>query len=260
MDTSEASLSEAVQELGSTSKPSPADGRSRLTSRTKHLRWFELCLVLLTSFGGPFFNSLNTLLVGHAIQLPPRVQTAEWAESIVREAVCLLLLGYVLSRRKLRIRDFGLRLSVRDLVIGFALAIISAGASYTAYRVGHSLTSVAHGALASTLAGGVTAKQLYSNSSLIVFPFTILNAFFEELIVRAYLMTEIRELTGSWILSVIASVVVQTSYHVHYGWIGALSVALGFLVFSIYYARTRKATPIIFAHALIDLYSLSWLF
>jgi membrane protease YdiL (CAAX protease family) len=87
-------------------------------------------------------------------------------------------------------------------------------------------------------------------------PFLLLNPFFEELIVRAYLMTEIRELTGSATLAVIVSATVQTSYHLYYGWKGALAMGFMFLIFSIYYARKRRITPVILAHAVLDLAAL----
>jgi membrane protease YdiL (CAAX protease family) len=83
-----------------------------------------------------------------------------------------------------------------------------------------------------------------------------LNAFFEELIVRAYLMMEIKELTGSTVLAVMSSVVVQASYHLYYGWMGALSVAFMFLTLAIYFARSRQALPIVIAHEIFDLYAL----
>ncbi len=83
-----------------------------------------------------------------------------------------------------------------------------------------------------------------------------MNPFFEELIVRAYLMTEVRTLTGSWILSAALSVVVQSSYHLYYGWGGAIALSFLFLAFSIYYARTQRATPIIIAHGIFDFLAL----
>jgi membrane protease YdiL (CAAX protease family) len=254
MDSSEASLLKASQDLAAAGEPKPTEASPEISGREKRVRLFELCLVLLIAFGGYFFSSFYVLVAGHGIKFPPPVQNAEWMESISRELAGLLLLRYVLWRRKLGFRILGLRWSFRDLGIGLAVAIVS----YVAYGLGHSVVSVVYRALFSTLAGGATAKQLFSHPSLIAFPFTILNSFFEELIVRAYLMTEIGELTGSWTLAAAASVAVQTSYHLYYGWVGALSLSFGFLVFSIYYAKTRRATPIIFAHALIDLYAFVW--
>ncbi len=91
-------------------------------------------------------------------------------------------------------------------------------------------------------------------------PYSLLNPFFEELIVRAYLMTEVRALTGSWMLATALSVVVQFSYHLYYGWEGAIALSFLFLVFSIYYARTQRATPIIVAHGIFDIWGLVRMF
>lgn len=247
---SEPPLVEVLPELSNAAEALPAEIPSEATKSEKGVRWFELCLVLLIAIGSYFFNSFYVLIVGSTGKGTSLVQSVEWMESILRESGGLLLLGYVLWRRKLRFSDLGLRWSVRDIGTGVAVAF----AGYLAYGLGHSVVSVVYHALFTTPAGGVTARQIYSHPSLIAFPFTILNAFFEELIVRAYLMTEIRELTGSLALAATVSVAVQTSYHLYYGWIGALSLSFLFLVFSIYYAKTRKATPLIFAHALIDLY------
>lgn len=249
----EASLTEPLPELMTAGDSAAKEVLPELGRRAKRVRWFELGLVLLTAFGGYFFNSVYFLIAGHGTKITPLAQNIEWSEAIIRETASLLLLGYVLWRRKLRLRNLGLRWSLRDLGIGLVVAI----AFYIAYGLVHPLVSALYRVLFSAPPGGVTARQIFSHPSLTVFPVTILNAFFEELIVRAYLMTEIGELTGSWILAVALSVAVQTSYHLYYGWIGALSLSFGFLVFSVYYARTRKATPLIFAHALIDLYAFS---
>jgi membrane protease YdiL (CAAX protease family) len=69
-------------------------------------------------------------------------------------------------------------------------------------------------------------------------------------------MTEVKELTGSTALAIGFSVFLQASYHLYYGWYGALSIAFLFLVFAIYYARSKRAGPIIFAHAAFDFYAL----
>lgn len=84
-------------------------------------------------------------------------------------------------------------------------------------------------------------------------PFWLLNPFYEEMVVRSYLMTEIRELTGSVILSAVASVVLQTSYHLYYGWATALALGIQFVVFACYFAIWRRALPLAVAHGLFDL-------
>jgi membrane protease YdiL (CAAX protease family) len=166
----------------------------------------------------------------------------------VQEVSSLFLLGYVLSRRKLRFHELGMQWSVRSIVSGLFVAL----GAYLFYYVGYSFVRFVAPAFSLSTMGGHTYHHPYP--SLIALPFFILNPFFEELIVRAYLMTEIRKLTGSTVLAVLISVAVQTSYHLYYGWIGALSLAFEFLAFSIYYAQTRRIAPVIVAHELFDLY------
>jgi|SRR5262249_1476127 len=90
---------------------------------------------------------------------------------------------------------------------------------------------------------------------LMALPFTLLNGFFEELVTRAYLMTEIRELTGSGLLAALASIVLQTSYHIYYGWVGMLSVGFLFVAFTIFFAVWRRALPLVVAHGIVDLFA-----
>jgi len=130
---------------------------------------------------------------------------------------------------------------------------VLAGLSYV---VGALLVQALHYELYGAIAHGTRANQYFSNPSIWALPFSLLNPFFEELIVRAYVMTEIKELTGSTLLAILLSVLLQASYHLYYGWVGALSVAFPFMVFAIYYGRSRRVVPLIVAHAAFDLYGL----
>ncbi len=86
--------------------------------------------------------------------------------------------------------------------------------------------------------------------------FILLNPFFEELIVRAYTMSEMIRLGGSGWLAVLISVAVQMSYHLYQGAAGAITITIIFTVFSIYYVRTRRVVPLILAHLGYDLHAL----
>ncbi|HXT11433.1 MAG TPA: CPBP family intramembrane glutamic endopeptidase [Candidatus Angelobacter sp.] len=79
-----------------------------------------------------------------------------------------------------------------------------------------------------------------------------INPFFEELIVRAYVMTQVRQLTNSAVIAVIASTLLQTSYHFYQGVPLALAEGGAFFVFCLYYAKTKRITPIILAHLYSD--------
>jgi len=219
--------------------PSPPTG-------SKRLRWFELSLVLSIAFG----ESLATSLFLHANGKPvANLGSYSSVMGLLHETAALLLLGYILYRRRLRLRDIGLRWSFRDLWSGLVVTVVS----FVAYAVGHFLVHLVHHAIFGSATNGLTAHQVFGYVSYSAVPVFLLNPFFEELIVRAYLMSEIKDLTGSWLLSIVVSVAVQSSYHIYYGWQGALSLAFQFLVFSIYYARSRRATPVIIAHEVFDI-------
>jgi membrane protease YdiL (CAAX protease family) len=238
-------------ELRNLGADAPA-GVLAMTASDKRVRWFELALVLVIAFGGSFLSSLYLMKAGKAAI--PMVIEFRWARGFVQEIPCLFLLWYVLSRRRRSFRDIGLRWSVRDVGVGLGLTLVS----YLAYMVGGFIVYFLHHALFPQAANGVSAADLSSHSLVAAIPFALINPFFEELIVRAYLMTEVKALTGSWFLASISSVAIQWSYHLYYGWDGSLSIAFTFLAFSIYFARTQRATPVVVAHGVLDIWAVLW--
>jgi len=213
----------------------------------KRLRWFELSLVLIVCFAESILGSIEILKDGpsavhHSSQIG-------YATGIVHQMAGLALLGYVLARRRIRIASLGLRWSFGDLGGGLLVAVVA----YLAYAGGLALIHLFNSATHSPSQSAQIARAMFGHPSILAIPYTIVNPFFEELIVRAYLMTEVRALTGSWILAAALSVVVQFSYHLYYGWEGAIGLSFVFLVSAIYYARTQKATPIIVAHGIFDI-------
>jgi len=204
----------------------------------------------MVAFGRPILNGLN--LLGNRPAVMPHISNARWIFSGAQEVIGLVLLGYVLSRRGLKFKNLGLRWSVRDLSAGF----IVAGFAFAAYLTGHMLVHTVHYAVYGSWPQGPTARDFFGHPAVAFVPFSLLNPFFEELIVRAYLMTEVVKLTGSSVLAVAVSVAVQTSYLLYYGWAGAISLSFLFLTFAVYYIRLRQALPIIVAHGFFDMHAL----
>ena len=225
--------------------------QTHASASERRKRWFEVFLVLLIACGGALLSSFYLLANGPGAA-PHASSNARWIAGIVHEISSLLLLGYVLSRRGLSVRSLGLRWSIRGIGMGLLLGVFS----YAAYALGSMVVQVMHLSLFGSAATGPTARDFYAHPAAAAIPFSLLNPFFEELIVRAYVMTEAVQLTGSSALAVALSVAVQFSYHLYYGWIGALSLAFIFLLFALYYARTRSALPIIVAHGFVDIYAL----
>lgn len=224
--------------------PATEVGERRFSA--KQIRWFELALVLSIAFAHPLIGSLNILRYGKSAI--PAQQGMTWTANFIHALTCLSLLVYVLSRRRMRLRDLGLRWSWRDILRGIGLTV----GAYVVYAIAYAVFSSFH-RHAAGVSAGVGVRDVYGHMSLLTIPFLLLNPFFEELIVRAYLMSEIGALTGSWTLAVVVSTVFQASYHLYYGWMGAVTLGFQFLVLSIYYARSRRITPVIFAHEVFDL-------
>lgn len=74
---------------------------------SKRLRWFELFLLLLVAFEGPVLNGLQILRGGQSAL--PHLQNSRWTFGIFQEGASLLLLRYVLLRRRVRFADLGLK-------------------------------------------------------------------------------------------------------------------------------------------------------
>lgn len=228
----------------------PTNASNKVSAEERRQRWFEVCLVMLVACGGYILSALYLLINGPSAA--PQVSSFRSAGSIMQEVTALLVLGYVLSRRGLTFANLGLRWSPNDVGMGLLVTVVS----YAAYGLGHTLVQTVHHSVYGSWATGPTAKDFFAHPSIVAIPLSLLNPFFEELIVRAYLMTEIMELTGSSTLAVALSVFVQFSYHLYYGWGGAISLAFFFLALALYYARSRRALPVIVAHGFFDVYSL----
>jgi len=97
--------------------------------------------------------------------------------------------------------------------------------------------------------GGITFATLVAQ---------VVNPFYEEIIVRGYLMTEVTDLTKSSTKAVLLSTALQTSYHFYQGIPAAIAHGGTFLIFSIYFARTRRIVPLILAHLYADVGYVAW--
>jgi membrane protease YdiL (CAAX protease family) len=228
----------------------PVAAHAGLPADEKRHRWFELNLVLLIACGGGIVNALFLLHNGPTATLGS--SSLRWSYGIVHEFSVLALLAYVLSRRGLGFKSLGFGWSIRDVGVG----LLVTGVSLAAYFLGSTLIQLFHHAAYGSFAKGPGGREFFAHPSVVFIPFVILNPFFEELVVRAYLMSEVFALTGSRARAILTSVVVQSSYHLYYGWAGAISLSFLFLTFALYYMRSRRALPIIVAHGLFDLYAL----
>ena len=240
--------SQAAYSTGNEKAMSKPEGSSRVPI-------VELFLVLFVAFAESIFYSFE-ILVGHRT-IPDEPTISSVARDVYRMLFYFLglgLLSYVLSRSSQGFRDLGLRWTSRDVAVTLPLAL----GGGLAYRLllpiafwGAEMVS-GHSPQVSNIGNYLHGTSI--SMAAVVCEF--LNGAFEELLVRGYLMTEVRRFTGSTAFAIFCSVAVQVSYHFYQGGPQALAYVGLFLILAVYYAKTNRLLPVILAHIAIDLNSL----
>ncbi len=223
------------------------------THHSPRLRTVELVLVTSVAFAGPIFSSIYALFSSTPSQSPETLKVFVFY-GLIYEALAIAVLAYVLFRQGRGFSELGLAFNWLDIPISLLLAITSTIAFDICYAL---LTRARHSVVGQPV-DSAAQTQTYIDAGLAIGPilFVLLNPFYEELIARAYLMTEVKALSGSGTLAVVISVAIQILYHLYQSVTGAISVGMGFLVFALYYVRYRRITPIILAHMYLDMLAL----
>ncbi len=208
-------------------------------------RWVDLGLILAVIFADHILGSIYVAFHPTA----PSYSNMRLFTGICDETIGLLLFLVLFKRQGRRFQDIGLGFQWIDLPKALGLVVAAVVTMWTTWFV------VTYGWLLITLRfpQWPNTRAMFSTSSLWLFlPFLLLNPFFEEILVRGYLMTELIDLRKSVLLATVASILVQTSYHLYYGVAGAMVVGSGLTVLAIYFAKSRRLMPVILAHMLWD--------
>ncbi len=224
----------------------PRSDRDRLSLGSPlTIRHLEFVLVLFVAFAAPLYASITQLVLPWPRLPPPHLHFQAWG-ALLHAVSALAVLLYVLHRRGQGLRSIGLSFSGWDIPVSLLLA----GAAYVAYAVVHGWIHEAAMALGGQSFPPKEQVQvpLDAGFALGTFLTVLVNPVFEESIVRGYAMSEVKRFTGSAFLAVTVSVVLQTSYHLYQGVPAALAMASTFLVFSVYYASTKRLLPVMLAH------------
>jgi membrane protease YdiL (CAAX protease family) len=225
------------------------DPVSTIPALDRRVRWAGLLIVLAVAIL-PFLISSTMHVVGITPSGSGSYSLYRLLNALLIEVTSLALLLYVLHRNGQSLGDIGFGFRFADIGHGILLIMGSRLVFRIAYWSMVRLYGLEFGhappRYVSPLVGaGVVASLL----------FAAINPFFEELIVRAFLITEATLLTGSAGLAVVLSVLLQTSYHLYQGIPNAIGDGLMFLVLSVYYVKTRRLWPVIVAHLWLDLHA-----
>lgn len=220
---------------------------------SKRLRVVEFAFVIFVALAPGVFRSTFILLTGRHFY-DPNSFDALFFSGIIFQISTLAVLAYVLFRQGRSLAQIGFSFAWMDLVHSVLLAV-TVYAAFFLWRAGtlygyYFLTKRVLNPYPQNvefLAVGVTLPSLL---------YVLLNPFHEELVVRAFTISEVEYLTKRSSLAVIVSVILQTSYHLYQGVFSAWSYVPIFLIFSLYYVKWKRITPVILAHLYFDLWGL----
>jgi membrane protease YdiL (CAAX protease family) len=215
----------------------------------RKVRLLELLLVLFVAFSASIVASLYHFFGG--AQPPTAGGDIRWVYSSLRELAALGVLAYVLFRQGRGFAGIGAKWKFTDIPMTLVLLAAAYG-GYVVWVLGVEQRFIPPGQEIARQAE-VNRHMLEGGASVAAVLFMIINGFFEELIVRAFAITELKQLTGSAAIAIFASVIIQVSYHLYQGLPAALSHVPMFLIFSIYYQRTNRIFPVAMAHVVMDL-------
>lgn len=210
-------------------------------------RWIELGLVMFVAFAPLVLISTYAMWFGLGVR--QEAPNLRYLYIAMEELGALGVLWYVLRRSGRTFAGLGLSASLKGVLIGAGLAFCAMAAGLVV-RVAIELI---HRAIFGSFITPPNMALMFPKARVAIFVvFLLVNCFFEEAIVRAYLMSELSQLTGSMIFAAIASVLIQLSYHTYQGWFNVASLGAAFTVFSVYYARRKKLFPLYMAHLAMD--------
>lgn len=237
--------------LLSTVEAPPEPGQSTEFSRRRRL--LALGVVLAVSFTQFILSSFYYLFHAELDLHRPHTQIGVLG-ALLGELISLSVLWFVLSEHKRTWREIGWTPQWMDLLRAAGVILISSG--------GRRVVVVLFQSFFQLLTGHYVQPRsvhgvIGAGISVLTILFVIVNPFFEELIVRGYTMTEVTGLGGSRNVAILVSVVVQMSYHVYQGLLHCVGLTAVFLVFSIYFSRTRRIVPVVIAHFWSDVWALA---
>lgn len=220
----------------------------------KQLRIIELIMVLSLAIIPGFLSALFTYLGYIKYDYAGTNIKISYISQIVQQSLVLVVFFYVLYRQGRGLDYIGLDFSWRDLYRGFILVLVFYGVNFFLQMIINIYTILSGGDVLNRLPDNI---EMFSQGpiSIITIIFIIINSLYEEIVIRAYLITEVKDLSNSPTFAVILCVLIMTSYHIYQGLLPLLSIAAIFLIFSIYYVKKKRIMPVILAHTYMNIIS-----
>jgi len=206
----------------------------------------EFLLVVLGAFGLLILVSLLQMFR----PIAPTAISDDGLNSVVRyEVIVLAVLATFLHLRGWTLERLGIRITLRDTLIGLALVLVAEligmGALALIEPMSPPLAAMIENAGAASGTLGI----------LSVLTFSIVNPIFEETFVCGYIVAALRGHSEPW-TAINTSVAIRLLYHLYQGPAAAIGIVPFGLILAYWYARSGRLWPAITAHAAANLLDL----
>jgi membrane protease YdiL (CAAX protease family) len=208
--------------------------------------WIELGVVVLACVAYPLFVSYEDT---HYLPQFQRLAIS----SLLRSAASSAVVMFVIWKSKEPLSRFGIKRFdfLRDIVGGVGLFVLMwvlrCGADYmlrTAMGPQEFNEYVKHRAVTEIPPPTVAAEAIFLGAV------ALLGSLWQEMVMRAYLITRLEELVDSTVLAVLLATAAFVSYHTYEGNHDLLIVAIHGLLFAVFFCKFRRVAPLVLAHAI----------
>jgi membrane protease YdiL (CAAX protease family) len=224
--------------------------------------WAEFILVTAVVMALPIRNSTVAALQGSSgrfMQLFMADTRLSWAICI--ESVLLALFLVYLHRRGWRPADLRISIGWRTTGLGVLLFLVSWAAAtaavmgllWTLFKIGNRYVYFSDYLM--SMAPHIARHSIHLSWPVIIVSM-VLNAFLEEVVCMGYIFTQVAARCGPAV-AVVATVFIRMACHTYQDPVHLVGIGVLFTVYALAYCKLRTLWPLIFAHLVLDITSLS---
>jgi len=222
--------------------------------------WREIILVILVMVGPFMWHSTLSAWSGSATRfLPALFSDRRLLASITSEGILFAFFLWLLHRRGWNVSDFRIRLGIWSTGQGLLLLaavelsqiVVKVVLMVTIYALQGHKEDFIHFAQANNphlLPHSITVSWSVLTAAM------VLNAYFEEMICTGYVFTQLAEKWGPF-LGLTGTLALRLACHTYQGPTNVAAIGSVFLLFGLWYWKSRNLWPLIVAHALLDICS-----
>lgn len=208
----------------------------------------EFIVVILIAFGYFSFGSISQFfLLPFGKDILIERSSAGFYHILIYELFALLAISWFLKVRDWKLKDFNLDFSFKMVGIAFVLL----GIIFLIFDI--LLWALILFDWRNVAIKGPSFYVPDINIAIVVLV-PLINPFFEEFFLIGYIFKRLENFEP-WI-TILFSTAIRLTYHTYQGLMGILTAIIVGLVFSLYYYKYKKLTPLIIAHGILNFVSL----